>query len=154
MPLLYEDYETVWRGNLEEAESYWKTAELPKGYYVCTIDFSAIPDYIFWIVKLAKDLELTLEQWQGKGLISWKWDGKTLIMYLVEASPAVPLIIYGVVAVILGILTVIGLIYAKDIAVEVRRMVEEAPLGMQILLMGAGIALIGGTIFLISRRKR
>jgi len=146
-----ENTELVWSGTLEEAKTYWETATLPKGRYIVTIDFTQIPDPIFWLVKTAYDLELTLKQWLGQGLEYWEWIDKTLILHLIEQSPIVPAIIY---AIVLAILAVVGLFFASQIFMSVEKIVEEAPLGTEVLLVGVGIALTVGALTYIFRRKR
>jgi len=151
MPILYEwplDF-PIWTGTAEEAEAYWSQPhKLPKGNYVMVSDFKGVSDTVFWLVKASTDLKLTLDSWLGKGLDKWEWKDKKLYVYITEASPAIPVIVYYI---ILAIIAVIGLAVAAYIFTEVRVIFQEMGVGGKILLAGIGVSLIGGTIINLAR---
>lgn len=145
-----EEGELVWSGNLNQAKNYFSgPVKLPPGIYLTIIDFSAIPDPIFLLVKTAKDVELTINRWLGKGIREWCWDGKRLLFYVEEHSPIAPAIIYAVVVAITAISGVLIAIYSKDILVELRRVIAEAGPAGKILMASAGAGIVGGTVYLL-----
>jgi len=151
MSILYEwplDW-PIWAGTAEEAKAYWSEDRiLPKGKYVMISDFSGLSDLQFTLVKASTDLRLTLDLWLGKGLDKWEWKDRKLYVYMTEASPAIPIIVYYI---ILAIIAVIGLVVAAYIFTEVRVIFQEMGVGGKILLAGIGVSLIGGTIVSLAR---
>jgi len=146
MPILY-DWPLewpVWSGTLEQAQKYWTgELKLPKGKYTFIVDFRNVSDWTFWLVKASTDLSLTLNQWSGKGIDGWEWKDKRLYVYMTQASPAIPIIVYYI---ILAIIAVVGLVLIRDIFCQVSGTVTELGVGGKIFLGGVGVALIGGTI--------
>jgi len=138
-----------WDGTLKDAEEYWATnPTLYPGYYDVTIDFNEVPDYLFWLTKLSKDLEFSIKKWFDKGLISWEWKDKTLILHTVEEAPYVQFIIMGVIA---AVVIIVAFIYADKIIVKVDEILEKTGISGKVLLGGVGVAAAATGIYLLVR---
>ncbi len=154
MVILYESLTDgyFWDGTLKEAETHWSTnPPVPHGCYIITIDFAEVPDYLFWLVKLNRDLEFSIRKWLDKGLVDWEWKDKTLILNTVEESPYIQFIILGVIA---AIIIIIAFIYADKILVTVKEIVEEVGISGKVFIGGLGIAAAAVGVGLLIHQTR